>query len=99
MAGFQNLGSYSKSASEPVAEKDAESGDSSRKEASIGAYDSDHELIVMGAPCESRVGKVKVQTEVRQEVQWIESPRVSDRERVWGDDTVSTAITAKGSCL
>ena len=97
MAGFQNLDSHSKSASQPIGERDAESGESSREEASIGAYDSDHELTAMEAPRESRVGRVKVQTEVRQEVQRIKSPNLSGRERNWGNDIVSTEITAKGS--
>ena len=98
--GFQNLGSLSKStAPGPVTERDAEREDSSREEANIGAYDSDHELISVGAPCENSVGRVEVRTEVRQEVQRIESPRALARERGGGDDAVSTEITAKGACL
>ena len=97
IARFQNLGSHNKSASEPVAERAAESGVSSHEEASFGGYDSDYELPVMGAPGESRMGKVEVRTEVRQEVQRIEGPRVSGPGRVWGNDSVPTEISAQGS--
>lgn len=100
-AGFQNLGSQSRStakvkAAGPVAEMDAERGYTSREEASIGTYDSDHELVFMGAPCESNVGRVEVRTEMRQEMQRIASPEAYNRERKWGSDTVSTEISAKG---
>ena len=105
-AGFQNLGSKDKSnatatAAAPTAEwDDAERGDNiSREEASVGVYDSDHELISMGGPpFESGVGRVEVLTEVRQEVQRMGSPGAYGHERrEWGDDTVSTEITAKGA--
>ena len=84
-------------AAAPVAERDTERGDSCREEASIGAYESDHELISMGTPCESSVGRVEVRKEVRQEVHRIESPRAFTRERERGNYTVSTGITAKGT--
>ena len=101
-AGFQDLGSQGTSKAKavgPVVEMDAERGHSNREEASIGAYDSDHELIPMGAPGESGVGRVEVRTEMRQEVQRIESPRAFAREREWGKDTVSTAISAENTHL
>ena len=82
-----------------MTERDAEREDSSREEAIIGAYDSDHELISMAPPCKSSVGRVEVRTELRQEVQRIERPRALAHERGWGNDTVSTEITAKGACL
>ena len=100
-AGFQNLGSQSRStakvkAAGPVAEMDPERGYTSREEASIGTYDSDHELVFMVAPCESSVGRVEVRTEMRQKVHRIVSPEAYDRERKWASDTVSTEISAKG---
>ncbi len=101
MAGFQNLGSQSRSkatAAGPVTKRDAEGGDNSHDGPSIGAYESDHELVSM-APCESSVGRVEVWTEVRQEAQRIESPRAFGREQGWRNDTVTTEITAKGPCL
>ena len=82
-----------------MVEWDAERGDSSREEANIGAYDSSHELISLEVPHENRVGRVEVWTEMRQEVQWIRSPRSFSREQGWGNDVVSTEITAKGSCV
>lgn len=83
----------------PVAERATERGDSCHEEASIGAYESDHELISMRLPCESNMGRVEVRTEVRQEVHRIEDPRAFAREREWEGYTVSTGITAKGTRL
>ena len=80
-----------------MAEWDSERGDSSREETSIDVYDSDHELISIGAPHGRNVGRVEVWIEVRQEIQRIESPRAINRERGWANDTVSTEITGKGS--
>ena len=80
-----------------MAERDAERGDSGREETRIGAYDSDHELISIGAPHGRNVGRVEVWTEVRQEVQRVVSTRAFSREQGWRNDTVSTEITAKGS--
>ena len=65
------------SPSQPVAKTDVQSGESSRQEASTGAYGSDHELSLMVALCESNVGKVKAQIELRQEAQR------TQRKRVW----------------
>lgn len=81
---------------EPLTERDAEIGDSSREEASIGAYDSDRELTSVGAPCESNVGRVEVRTEIRHEIERIESPRAFSRGPGWENDVVSTEITATG---
>ena len=80
----------------PVADRDTARGDIGREEASIGAYDSDHELMSTGAPGESGAGRVEVLTEVRQEVQRIESPGAFARERELGNYTVSTGISATG---
>lgn len=89
-----------KAAAAPAAERYPERGDSCNEEASIGAYESDHELISMGTPCKSGgVGRVEVRTEVRQEVHYQENLRALARAREQGAYTVSTGITAKGTRL
>ena len=78
-----------------VPEMDADRGDSSREEASIGTHDSERELTSLRATHDSGSGRVEVRTELRQISQLWESPRVLG----WGNKVVSTEITAEGSGL
>ena len=89
----------STTAAGPVAERNTKREDGSCEDASTGAYDLDHELASIGALCEGSVARVKVRTELRQEVERIKNPRAFRQERRWGDDIVSTEITANGTRL
>lgn len=65
-----------------------------REPVALSAYDSDLELRSLEG-----MGRVKVRTEIAQDVERMESLRAIQQERNWMSDVVSTKISAKGSVI
>ena len=78
--------------------RDVEKGNSNQRSHSTNTYDSDQALSTSKAPFEVGEGRVEVQTEVRQEVERVQSPLsfCADRPQGWlRENEVLTEISAK----
>ena len=60
----------------------------------FSTHDSDLELRSL-----ENMGRVKVRTDILQDVERMESLRATQQERNWMSDVVSTKISAKGSVV